>query len=208
MEGGKSLTPLQLLEHAYKALSKYSGNYAIAGGLAASFYRVQPRLTNDVDIALAVGTYEESKRVAIDVIESLGYNAGLGWIYTGQKRRIEPSPMIIGRKNQNDLEETIDFLLPAFPWVEKAVSRAQHHQIDFGFAKLPTVTPEDLLLAKALALEIEPTRFQDLDDIKSILSAGNPIDLTYLVSECERLQLSFPQILNPYLPPALLRVSK
>ena len=202
------MTPLKLLKQVVGELQTHSGKYAIAGGLAASFYRAQPRLTNDVDIALAVGSYEKSKQVAIDVIEAVGYDAALDWIYTGEKRATKPAPMIIGRHHKNDLDGTVDFLLPAFPWVKNAVKRAQDHIIDFGFAKLPTITPEDLLLAKALALEIEPNRFQDMDDIKSIFAARNALDLTYLVNECDRLKLAFPFVLHAYLPSALRRVSQ
>ncbi len=187
-------------------LVAYRGGYAIAGGLAASFYRTKPRVTNDVDIAFAIGTYEESKQAAIHVIESIGYDAALGWIYAGEKKKLKRAPMIIGRHDQNNLEGTIDFLLPSFPWVETAVLRAQDHLIDFGFAKIPTVTLEDLIIAKAFALDVEPNRFQDLDDIKSILLSDNEVDFSYVVSQCERLDLAFPSALESFLPAALRKL--
>lgn len=202
------MTPLKLLEQVFSELEKHSGHFAIAGGLAASFYRVKPRVTNDVDIALFVDDVEKSKETATCIIKAIGYHPAFGWISGMNEAAGDPIALVIGRKDKHELESTIDFLLPTLPWVEKAVERGQHSVIDFGFARLPTITPEDLILAKAFALMLEPNRYQDLDDIQSILKADNQLDIVYLVNEFERLKLSLPTALMELAPKALKRVVK
>ena len=120
----------------------------------------------------------------------------------------------IGNDGQDDglslhrPHSTIDLLLPTFPWVEQSILRAQDNLIDYGFAKFPTVTPEDIIIAKVFALSIEENRFTDMDDIQSILATNNQLDLLYLVQELERLNLSFPKALESQLPKVLRQISK
>lgn len=204
------MTPIKLLQLIAEELKEYHGCYAVAGGLAASFYRAQPRLTNDADIAFCVGTADASKETAKALLERIGLIPAMGWIASQDKMK-DPIALVIGRtskEGEDELESTVDILLPVFPWVEKAIERAQSNMIDFGFAKLPTATPEDLIIAKAFALSIEKNRFTDMDDIQSILKTDNQLDFTYLANELDRLQLSFPKELQDCLPDALRRLSK
>lgn len=202
------MTPLKLLKLISKQLASYPGHFAIAGGLAASFYRAKPRLTNDVDIALFFKGTKQSKDAAIKMIETIGYDVAFGWISNTKNSSKDPVALVIGRANKHELESTIDFLLPTLPWVENAVLRAQDNLIDFGFKKLPTLTPEDLITAKAFALSSNQDRFQDMDDIQSIFAAKNALDIAYLVSEFQRLKLSLPKQLITKAPEALRRVIK
>ena len=106
-------SPLALLELVSIRLLKSKHPFAVVGGLAASIYRSEPRLTKDVDIALAVSTVEESKDFAIKLIAELGFQPALGWIGMAGEKLTDPVALVIGRHNEHDLESTIDILLPA-----------------------------------------------------------------------------------------------
>lgn len=202
------MTPLQLLASALPALRALPAQFALAGGVAASFYRDRPRLTNDIDIALVAGTDEETRNIAERFLREQGYLPALGWIAESRGLLSSPVAMIIGRLTDEPADPTLDMLLPVFPWLRAAVQRAQHNEMDLGFGAVPTILPEDVIVAKAFALTVEPNRFQDLDDIQSILRAKPDLDLLLLVSELERLGLRLPRELKPVLPPALLRLVK
>ncbi len=201
------MTPIKLLQLIEKELRKYQQQYAIAGGLAASYYRKQPRLTNDLDIAINTGSIENSKKSAIKIIENIGYNSAFGWIASAEKKLKNPVALVIGSKSKDSFDATIDFLLPVFPWVEKAIVRAQNNLIDYGFSTIPTMTIEDIIIAKTFALNIEAKRFQDLDDLQSIFLAKNELDLSYLVAEFERLKIAVPTSIRANSPKSLSRIA-
>lgn len=178
----------------------------LADGLAASLYRDTPRLTTDVDIALAANPLQDPQIVAERLIREVGYVPALGWIDTSRLGEQAPVVMVIGRKPDDDFSSTRDILLPALPWVSGAVERAQFNRIDFGFARIPTITPEDLIIAKVCALKAEPDRFQDLDDIKAILARRDDLDFLYITEGFARLSLSLPRALKRFAPKALKRL--
>ena len=206
MEEIQLTKPLELLQLIVAKLEPYNTCFAIAGGLAASFYRNRPRLTNDVDIAFNTGT--TSKDTAVSIIESIGLEASYGWIYDSKNHLENMIALVIGRQNKNDFECTIDILLPSFPWLPDAVERAQYNIIDFGFNKLPTITPEDIIIAKAFALTLEPNRFQDMDDIQAIFQNNNSLDQIYLAQNFEKYSISLPKQIETNIPSALRRISK
>jgi hypothetical protein len=185
------VTPLGLLQRAIDPLQESGAHFAVAGGVAASFYRNRPRLTNDVDICLLATPETDSQNVAVRIIESLGLKPFHGWIASSGKLT-DAAPLMIGKLNENDQSTSLDFLLPSLPWLKQGVIRAQENLIDFGFAKIPVLTPEDLLIAKLFALSIEPNRFQDRDDIQSILGQQNELDTAYLETELARHGLALP----------------
>jgi len=199
------MTPIKLLQLVSKELINYPDSYAVAGGFAASLYRKQPRMTNDIDIAFCVGNRKNSLKIAKQIIASLGFKSAMGWIHSEDKLS-DPIALVIGRPSQDEFSSTIDLLLPTLPWVESSIKRAQDNIIDFGFAKLPTITPEDLILAKAFALSIEKNRFVDMDDIQSIFAADNELDLLYLREELRALGLNFPKALKNQVPKLLRRI--
>ncbi|MCB0358101.1 MAG: nucleotidyl transferase AbiEii/AbiGii toxin family protein [Bdellovibrionales bacterium] len=218
------MTPLRLLAEVVSELERrHAGCFAVAGGLAASWYRLQPRLTNDVDIVLDVGGVIASRDAAEALIEHFGYRPAAGWISDPEGRLETVAALVIGSPPDSRLGEaggavspgattsggaTIDFLLPAFPWAAPAVERAQQNRIDFGFGRLPTMTPEDVIVAKTFALAIDRSRFRDLDDLQAIFRAENELDLVYLVEQFERLSLALPEALHEEAPAALRRVSR
>jgi len=182
------MNPLELLKLAAEPLKLSGAKFAVAGGLAASFYRAKARLTNDVDVCLLADPASASREIAEKLLTDLGLKVFSGWVASSNSP-LPAIPMLIGKENDSESTLSLDILLPAFPWLEKAVLRAQENIIDFGFAELPMLTPEDLLIAKQFALSIESNRFQDLDDIQSIMSHNNQLDHEYLTAELSRLKL-------------------
>ena len=208
MENDREKTPLALLEQVTAALIQQQIKFSVCGGFAASFYRDRPRLTNDIDIAITGASIDAVKAAACSILESLGLKTSFGWIAGAEKSLPSPLALVIGQVSADVFDGSIDLLLPVFPWIDPAISRGQLNLIDFGFARLPTVTPEDLIIAKAFAVGIEPNRFTDLDDIQSIFRSKTELDIFHLVTEFERLQLSLPPALDSELPNALRRTVK
>ena len=170
--------------------------------------RDRPRLTNDIDIAVAGRSAEEAKTAACEILESLDLKTSFGWIAGAGNSLPSPIALVIGQIGSETFDGSVDLLLPVFPWIEKAVSRGQLNRIDFGFSRLPTVTPEDLIIAKSFALGIEPNRYTDLDDIQAVCRSKTELDILYLVTEFERHVLTVPESLDPVLPNALRRTVK
>ena len=199
------MEPLESLESFHRISNQFDCTYALCGGLTASLYREKVRTTSDVDIAI-VGP--DPLKIAKEILAKLKLKTSLGMIYSGE-RKIDITALVIGQYDEDDYENTIDIFLPVLPWVEKAVARAQSHKIDFGFAEIPTIPVEDLLLAKAFALEFEPNRYQDLDDISSIFkNKKNEFQLDYLVGEFKNYSLSLPIELDSQLPARLAQICK
>jgi hypothetical protein len=99
----------------------------------------------------------------------------------------------------------VDVLLPELPWVKNAVLRAQNNLIDLGFAHVPVITPEDLLIAKCFSFRNAPDRFQDLDDLKEILTHVEDLDIDYLMRTLDGFSLVIPEQVRKFAPKGLLR---
>ena len=67
-----------------------------------------------------------------------------------------------------------------------------------GFAKVPVITPEDLIIAKCYALRNSPDRFQDLDDLKSIFQSRIELDRIYLRRQLSEMNLSIPDAVKKH----------
>ena len=190
------MTPVEVLKLIAEQLIKEDCQFAVCGGVAASIYRTDFRTTNDLDIAIAFPQEVESKSVcaeserefAISFLEKLGFKATLGWS-PGIAREAESNVFFVIGESQGFVPR-VDLLLPNLPWVRQAVLRAQDNLIDYRFAKLPTITPEDLVISKAFALSFDSTRPFDQDDINSILEEGAIEDHTYLDENLKRLNLN------------------
>lgn len=197
----------QDLEQQFRALvallNKKNIPYAVAGALAASIYRSQPRTTNDIDIITLADTanVEELK----SILEELGLKPGLarqanldGGPLFAIKKKSTPVVLLVGRNQENKQAIGIDFLLSSLPWVEKALERAQ--EFDYGGIKAPVMTAEDVILAKLLAVHNKPTRLSDLDDIVSIVETGRDIDWAYISSQIKELRVKLRKEHAPLLP--------
>ncbi len=179
------------LRRAVEILNDYPGNWALCGGVAASIYRKNPRFTNDIDFALIDSEKISAKSLAVTVSEKLGYKAQIGFFEEPTTNKLVNGLICARLDGNDDLFVGLDFLLPVQNWIEPAVKLAQNNRIDFGFALLPTITPECLIIAKFNALCANPERFQDLDDLKNI---ANDIDLNYdyLKNEIKKLGMEVP----------------
>jgi len=187
---------LKLLKMIVAQLENKKIDYVLCGGIAASLYRDKPRFTNDVDIAIFYNNYKESKVIAKKIVEAVGAKASLGWIPQLKERDIETMALVIGQFDSENYEATVDLILPNLPWVEKAISNGKNHIVDYGFAKIPVITVEDLIIAKIFALNIEPSRFQDLDDLKSIFLSSVALDSTYIREAMYIYSIKMPKVLE------------
>lgn len=133
------------------------------------------------------------------MITSLGMKAVVGSIPLGAKRKsFNPVCMITSAPSEGQSTSILDILLPAVPWVAPAVERAQHNRLDLGFAHVPVITPEDLVVAKCLAVTHAPDRFQDLDDLKEIFSHVRNLDADHIESALHELQLEIPRVVQKH----------
>ncbi|HLG20950.1 MAG TPA: nucleotidyl transferase AbiEii/AbiGii toxin family protein [Bdellovibrionota bacterium] len=207
------MTPLALLRAVVPLLRRSGCQYAVAGGLAAALYRREPRLTQDVDVLLLASSIRGTQNEAEKILGKLKFSVGLARASDlnrapGFHKRQDPVVMLVGRKEGKEKEGGLDVLLPTMPWVVRAIERAQCNLIDFGFGRLPTITPEDLIVAKALALTDNPSRYKDLDDLQSIFEANLQLDFPYLVSLFELHRLWLPRALEKVAPKPVQRASR
>jgi hypothetical protein len=158
-------------------------------------------VTRDVDFALLTEPASAARVSAEKIIQSLGLAPVAGFIPLSKKeRRDNVVCMVSSAPDRATGRGFVDILLPELPWVSEAVTRAQYNRLNLGFAKVPVITPEDLIIAKCYALQNEPDRFQDLDDIKEILLAVEDLDYDYLHSRLARLSVLTPAPLQGITP--------
>lgn len=189
-----------------------NARHALAGGLVASLYRQNPRMTADVDFLFFSGRQSEAD--AKKILHALGLE-----ISEVRKAQLEGGPLhairnksspvllIAGRPLEPAAKVGVDFLLSGFPWFEKALERAEKNLINFGFGKIPCLTVEDILLSKFYAVSNRADRFQDFDDIKDIFQANPKPDLNYLSSRMREMRIKLPSALKHRVPEILWKTS-
>lgn len=198
------LTPLQALKRTVAALSELPCRFCLVGGHAASLYRSQERFTKDVDFALVADAKGKSRVIASQAIKKLGMKPVAGFMVLGDTERQERAQcMVTSEPPASELTGLVDILLPEVPWVLDAVGRAQDNLIDLGFAKVPVITPEDLILAKCYAVRNSPDRFQDLDDLKQLFKDVRDLDTDYLRRRLVELKLTIPDQIKQFVPDVL-----
>ena len=116
-----------------------------------------------LDIPVTDQSAGTALHVAESVLKQLGYQPVAGFI-PGKKEQA----LVVGRESGAELFLGVDFLLPSNPWVDDAVRRGQSNLLDYGFVSAPTITVEDLYLAKVLAHQENKDRVLDRDDVESI----------------------------------------
>jgi len=199
------MTPLQALKQVVFILEKEDCKYCLIGGHAASLYRAKERLTKDVDFALMANPISESRKLAQKTIKSLGLKPLLGFIPPREKERKRKSICLVtSAPLPNEIKGIIDILLPELPWIKNSIKRAQHNRIDLGFAAVPTITPEDLIIAKCYAVNNSPDRFQDLDDLKELFESVAELDVDYLRDKLDEFDISIPKPIEKFAPSKLL----
>ncbi len=177
----------QKLKELFVALEPHRGSWIVCGGVAASIYRDLPRFTGDIDIAVTDQSAGTALHVAESVLKQLGYQPVAGFI-PGKKEQA----LVVGRESGAELFLGVDFLLPSNPWVDDAVRRGQSNLLDYGFVSAPTITVEDLYLAKVLAHQENKDRVLDRDDVESIFRAGHTLDLDYVRAGAAKLKIILP----------------
>jgi Nucleotidyl transferase AbiEii toxin, Type IV TA system len=188
------------LQRVVKHLEPYQGSWAICGGIAACIYRDKARFTADIDIAICNSANQEAEEIAASILQAMGHTPALGFITDPNGSGQQTKALIHSRDSTSEFYLGIDFLLPVFPWVNAAVIRAQTNQIDYGFTKIPTITVEDLIIAKLFALNTTPERLQDKDDVLSIL-VRQKIDELYVERQATLYNLDIPRWLREKLSP-------
>jgi hypothetical protein len=111
--------------------------------------------------------------------------------------------MVTSQPEEGEVAGLVDILLPGLPWVPAAVARAQHNIIDLGFADVPVITPEDLIVAKCFAVRNAPDRFQDLDDLKELLTHVKDLDIDYTRRALQLHGLAIPEPVRKFAPASL-----
>jgi hypothetical protein len=193
------LTPLQALKKTVAALSELPCRFCLVGGHAASLYRSQERFTKDVDFALVADAKGKSRAIASQAIEKLGMKPVAGFMVLGDTEKSQRALcMVTSEPPASELTGLVDILLPEVPWVLDAVGRAQDNLIDLGFAKVPVITAEDLILAKCYAVRNSPDRFQDLDDLKQLFKDVQDLDTDYLRRRLVELKLTIPEHIKQF----------
>ena len=182
----------QSLKEVVSHLAPWTGCWAVCGGIAACIYRDTPRYTGDIDIAIVDHADLGASEIAESIVRALNYKPKIGFVTDQYGKLIQSRALIMGRETVAGSYIGIDFLLPSLAWIPDAVKHAQSNQLDFGFAKLPTITPEDLFIAKLFALQGTPTRTTDLDDLLSIARTQVVLDKEYLDIATQKYNLSIP----------------
>lgn len=199
------------LQQIIKHLSQTSCQYALAGALAATIYRQDARATNDIDLLLMAGqkTQQEAKKLIMqfDLQVTVIRKASLegGPLFAIKQKSTEPY-ILAGRKKEGNTPVGIDVILPAMPWFPLALERAQSNCIDFGFAAIPCLTVEDVILSKIYSFGNNHHRFKDLDDLKSIFEANHPLDQNYLRAQIKNLGFKMPKEILAFVPETLKKV--
>jgi hypothetical protein len=205
---------ITLFKKAIQALKSEGSIFAVGGGFAASLYRAQFRVTNDID--LLIYAEDDSLDRAQAIIKGVGLKSGIvrkadlegGSAFAIKNKSTEPQIVVGRREKDAPGMPGLDFLLPALPWQQRALERAQSNLKDFGFGALPCITVEDVIIAKLYALKNRPDRFKDLDDLQSIFSVNHRLDLAYLGGMMTELSLSLPSGIEKNAPSALGKISK
>lgn len=184
---------------------------ALCGGLAASLYRDQPRLTNDIDFIVAEGeSLEKRVRSVMDRFHLKAHPLRKAELDGGPlfaiKNRSSPVQAYVGRVPGDPRAIGLDFLLPNIAWAQNALERARFNMVFFADEEVPTITVEDLIIAKLHAFR--SSREKDLDDLRSIFRVGHDLEISYLTTQMQRFALELPPSLESVAPETILLTSK
>jgi hypothetical protein len=142
--------PSEWLASIAEVFDSVGVDWTLVGALAANRYRATPRFTTDLD------TMASWDPRLIDHLEAAGYDV------TVIADEGEPPHLI--RCHNGPM--AIDILLPVVEYQRQALDRASADHV---------LRVEDVIIHKLIA-----ARPRDLDDVRSILEAGVPLDLDYL----------------------------
>lgn len=154
------------LRRACADLEAVGAAFAIVGGLAVSA-RSEPRLTRDVDLAIAVG----SDREAEAVVRAL---AGRGYHVTAVVEHAATHRLATARLGAPDRRIVVDLLFASCGIEPEIVARAERLEILPGL-RVPVARTGHLIAMKLLARD-DRSRPQDLDDLRALIAIASPSD--------------------------------
>lgn len=185
-----------VLKQVVQLLEPHNGSWAICGGVAASVYRDTPRYTGDIDIVLLDRPLLTAQQIAEQIASALGYEPIAGFLTDQKGELIKAQALVVGREQNDTGFLGLDFLLPVLPWVSDAVTRAQSNKFDFGFSLLPTITIEDLCIAKLFAVQGTPDRVIDMDDLIAMTRSAKSFDRAFFENRVTRYGLRVPELIR------------
>jgi len=200
----------ELLKTAAARLQEQKIPFVVGGTLVASIYRLEKRAMNHVsllvdcraqDLSFFSGLFPEPYTEF-----QLPDSNPIDGFKTLKSISDATGVLVLGANKQKNLR--LELVMPSFPWFSDAFSRAQYNCLDFSFATLPTMTVEDIIIAKLYSATVGEHRYLDLDDVLSILRAAHPLDLSYLTNSFNRLKLDFPRSLWSDAPEGLRRIAR
>jgi len=145
--------------------------WALVGGLAVSA-RAEPRLTRDVDLAVATDEDAMAERLVRDLL-ARGYEmvAGVEHEVTGRLATVRLRP-----HGSGDAGALVDLLFASSGIEPEITTRAQILEILPG-VRIPVATRADLIALKLLARD-DRHRPQDYDDLVSLIHSASDADLS------------------------------
>ncbi len=153
---------------AHEILDRAGIRHALLGGIAANFYRKDPRATRDVDFGVLATPAE-----VVAVVEAF---RSAGWEPEIRAKKAE-----VLRLARLDTPR-IDLLVAGTPFEEAAIARAA--KIVVERVGLLVVRPEDLIVYKLIA-----GRAQDYEAVASILNTLDEIDAEYVEGWLEQFDV-------------------
>ncbi len=158
----------QALRRVTRDLRHLKQPMALVGGLAVST-RAEPRLTRDIDLALAVGGDEQAESLVFR-LQAHGYRvqASVEQLRAGQLATIRLSIPEAGGV-------VLDLLFASSGIEDEVVADAELLEVIPGL-RIPVARPGHLLALKVLARD-DRRRPQDFDDIRALLAIASPAEL-------------------------------
>ncbi len=201
---------ISFFKKVLEKLKREKVKFALTGGFIASAYRTTKRTTEDLDFLILAES--NTQEIADKIIKEFGLTPHIIRKSDlerkpGFTKKTTPVYMILGKDKENK-KPGLDFILPPMPWFEDAINRAQFNNIDFGIAKVPSLTLEDFIISKIYAVYNDSSRFKDMDDLKSIFEAKHDIDEAYISGQMQKLKITIHPNLKNFVPKALRLASK
>jgi predicted nucleotidyltransferase len=166
--------------HEFADLFEARGyRYAVMGGIAARILGI-PRPTYDIDFTLAV---ERSELASLfDAAEEAGYYVPVAY-RSGWVDMVAGMPIVKLGMQLGEMGIDIDVFISESEFQNSILNRRSQH--DVGGKLVWLVSPEDLILLKALA-----NRDRDRGDIQDVLFMQGELDREYMRQWAERLGAS------------------
>lgn len=152
--------------------------FALVGGLAVSA-RAEPRLTRDVDLAIAIPDDAAAEALIVELVAA-GYRvvSTVEQTKTGRLATVRLVP-------PGDPGLVIDLLFASCGIEPEIVKAAQRIEILPGL-EVPVARTGHLIAMKLLARD-DRTRPQDLDDLRALLAVAKPADRRLVLAAIEQI---------------------